>query len=196
MWDWLFGSNVPERDEAGYRAHFAEGRTAVSVLLDDGRSPATIAEVEQVLERYNPVDVHVEEGGAAGAQGPAGAAAATGRAAEGQEEVIPLPREEVKVGTRAEERVRHVRTYVVEEPIEQEVPLHDERVVIEKRPATTSAAGEPAEREYEIRERQEEPVVEKTTRADEELVVRKEPTERTARVRETVRRTKADVEGR
>ena len=110
------------------------------------------------------------------------------------EQVIPLPREELNVGKRVTETVRHIRTHLVEEPVEEDVRLQDERMVIEKRPATIRAGGSLAERDYEIHERHEEPVVEKATRTDEELVVRKEATERTERVREKVRATKAEVE--
>jgi hypothetical protein len=202
VWDWLFSRHVPERERAYYRTHIAEGRTALSVLLDAGASSARINAVEEILERYRPVDVHVEAEGtgptaAAGGQAAkAGAPSAQTAPTRGkeEEEIIPLPREELKVGTRATDRVRHIRTYVVEEPVEKEVSLSDERLVVERRPATTRAAGEPSERDYEFHERHEEPVVEKTTRADEELVVRKEAGRHTERVRGTVRRTKADVE--
>jgi hypothetical protein len=206
-WDWLFSRHVPERDRAYYRTHIAEGRTALSILLDAGASPARINAVEEILERYRPVDVHVEAeetgptaaaGGQAAKAGAPSAQTAPTRGAptrgEEKEEIIPLPREELKVGTRATDRVRHIRTYVVEEPVEKEVSLSDERLVVERRPATTRAAGELSERDYEFHERHEEPVVEKTTRADEELVVRKEAGRHTERVRGTVRRTKADVE--
>jgi stress response protein YsnF len=200
VWDWLFSRHVPERDRTYYRTHLAEGRTALSVLLDGSASPARINAVEELLERYHPVDVHVEaeeEGPSAMAEGArAGvpsAGAAMKREMKGEEEIIPLTREELKVSTRATDRVRHIRTYLVEDPVEKEVSLSDEEVTIEKRPATTSAVGELSGRDYEIHERHEEPVVEKTTLADEELVVRKEAKRRTERVRGTVRRTEVDV---
>lgn len=213
MWDWLFGSHVPEKDRSAYRTHLAEGRTALSILMDGEASPARIEAVEEILERFRPVDVRVVEGemgGAAAAAFRAGRPAATGPtvgsnvgvAAHSDEEVIPLPREELRISTRPSERVRHVRTYVVEEPVEKDVVLHDEEVIIERRPATRtltggehflSASGEPLQREYEIHERHEEPVVEKMTRADEEIVVRKQAKQHTERVRDTVRLTRADV---
>jgi hypothetical protein len=199
VWDWLFSRHVPERDRTYYRTHIANGRTALSVLLDGGASPAKINAVEEILERYHPMDVHVEEAEesatAAGRREAAKAGGpAAGAATKREEEVIPLPREELKVSTRAADRVRHIRTYVVEEPVEKEVMLSDERVVVERRPATRSAPGEPVGRDYEFHERHEEPVVEKTTGADEELVVRKEASRHAERVRGTVRRTKAEVE--
>jgi uncharacterized protein (TIGR02271 family) len=112
------------------------------------------------------------------------------------EQVIPLPEEELEVGKRATERVQRIRTYVVEQPVQKDVQLRDERTVVERRPATGAAQGMPAEREVEIREIHEEPVVQKQVLAGEELVVRKEATEHTERVADTVKKTKADVDSR
>jgi hypothetical protein len=199
VWDWLFSRHVPERDKTFYSTHLAEGRTALSVLLDGATSPARINAVEEILERYHPVDVHIEQQGerSAAVAGPAAKAAGEAQikqeVAAGGDQIIPLPREELKVGTRVADRVRRIRTYVVEEPVEKEVSLSDEQVIIERRPATATAVGEPLERDYEFHERHEEPVVEKMTGADEELVVHKEAKQHTERVRGTVRRTKAEV---
>jgi hypothetical protein len=204
VWDWLLSNrHVPERDKNYYRTHLAEGRTALSILVDSGASQGKIDAVEQILERFHPVDVHIEQegstaaaGGTVSAGGPAvkaGGRMTEAAARKGEEEVIPLPSEELKVGIRAADRVRHIRTYVIEEPVEKEVSLSDEQLIVERRPAT-GAAGEISERDYEFRERHEEPVVEKMTRADEELVVRKEATRHTERVRGTVRKTRAEIE--
>jgi stress response protein YsnF len=183
-WHWLFGSAIPDSEQERYHAHFAQGRSAVSVFVEDGQPGARGRGIEEILERFQPVDVHFEEEG----RGVAAAETTQG------EQVIPLPREELKVGKRVTDTVRHIRTHVVEEPVEKDVRLQDERMVIERRPATTRAGGSLAERDYEIHERHEEPVIEKATRTDEELVVRKEARERTEHVRDKVRRTRADVE--
>jgi uncharacterized protein (TIGR02271 family) len=111
-----------------------------------------------------------------------------------REQVIPLPEEELKVGKRATETTKRIRTYVVEEPVQRDVQLRDERTVIERRPATGAAPGQPMEREYEVRELHEEPIVQKDVRAGEELVVRKEATERTETVADTVKKTKVDID--
>jgi Domain of unknown function (DUF2382) len=204
-WDWMFSHHVPERDKTYYRAHLAEGRTALSVLIDGSAPPARIDAVEEILDRYHPVDVRVEEEEGEGqppaaargkqakkAQKKAGGPSAQGK--KGEEEIIPLPREEANVRTLATDKVRHIRTYLVEEPFEKEVSLSDERLVVEERAATTGEPGEFSEREYEFHEHHEEPVVEKTTRADKELAVHKEASQHTERVRATVRRMKAEVE--
>ena len=110
--------------------------------------------------------------------------------------MIPLPKEELHVGKRATDRVTKIRTYVVEEPVEKNVTLHDERIIVERRPASRGTVNADAivGREYEIREHHEEPIVQKNVRADEELVVHKEASDRIERVRDTVQKTKVDVD--
>ena len=113
------------------------------------------------------------------------------------EQVIPVVREELAVGKRASERRYRIRTYVVETPVEKEITLRDERVIVEHRPVsgeTATNAQIPQEREYEVVERHEEPVVEKRARNVEEVVVRTDASERTEKVRDTVRQTQVDVE--
>ena len=62
-------------------------------------------------------------------------------------------------------------------PVEQQVKLRDERVIVEHRPATGAATtGMPQERTIDVIERHETPVVEKRGRVAEEVVVRKEVT--------------------
>jgi stress response protein YsnF len=130
----------------------------------------------------------------------AGAVGSAERGAEmgAGEQVIPVVKEELSVGKRASERRYRIRTYVVETPIEKEITLRDERVVVEHRPVSGSAAATdaqmPQDREYEVVERHEEPVVEKRARNIEEVVVRRDADERTEKVRDTVRQTRVDVE--
>jgi hypothetical protein len=201
-WDWLFSQHVPEREKTYYRSHLAEGRTALSVLIDGSAPPARVDAVEEILDRFHPLDVRIEEEVEEGEEDSAGArgrkakkaGAPSAQAAPKEEEIIPLPREEAKVGTRATDRVRRIRTYVVEEPFDKEVSLSDERLIVEERNATSGEPGELSEREYEFRERHEQPVVEKTTRADKELAVRKEASQHTEHVRGTVRKMKAKIE--
>ena len=57
----------------------------------------------------------------------------------GKEQVIPVVKEELKVGKRAEERRYRIRAYVVETPVERDVTLRDERVIVEHRPVTGEA---------------------------------------------------------
>lgn len=200
FWDWLFGTDVPEHDRSWYQMNLREGRTAISVLLDNEAERDRIA---QMLEEFHPIDFD-RTAAVAGQTAMPGAGLGTVAAGErtavgGQEEqVIPVVKEELDIGKRASERRYRIHTYVVERPIEEAITLRDERVVIEHRPVGHAHAGGqaemPTEREYEVIERHEEPVVEKRARTQEEVVVRKEANERTETVRDTVRETKVDVD--
>ena len=207
FWDWLFGDDdVPEGDRGWYHANLREGRTAVSVLVRNGAEREHVADI---LEEFDPVQM--DDGPETGAA-PLGMGAeqgeyplsgstqvrggAPGLTTEG-EQVIPVVKEELAVGKRASERRYRVRTYVVEKPIEEPVTLRDERVIVERRPASGAVGGDAGamqERVFEVTERHEEPVVEKRARQVEEVVVHKEANERVETVRDTVRETKVDVD--
>ncbi|HEX2116376.1 MAG TPA: DUF2382 domain-containing protein [Alphaproteobacteria bacterium] len=90
-----------------------------------------------------------------------------------------------------------VRSYVVEQPFEELVRLRDETIRVERRPVSdTAPVGADAfkERSFEMRERDEEAVVQKSARVKEEVVVSKDVGERTEQVRDKVRRTQVNVE--
>src|SRR5215207_1528202 len=112
---------------------------------------------------------------------------------------IPVIEEELRVGKREVEGggVR-VRTRVVERPVEEAVRLREERVHVERRPVNrpVSEADLNAFREgtFELRERSEEAVVDKTARVVEEVAINKEVGERTETVRDTVRNTDVEVD--
>ncbi len=116
----------------------------------------------------------------------------------GNQEVIPVAEEQLRVGKRdvSHGRVR-VRSYVVEEPVQESVNLRQENVSIKRRPVDRPLQGNDEifrERTIEVEERGEEAVVSKDARVTEELVVSKDVDERTEEVSDTVRRTKVEVE--
>ncbi|WP_267901428.1 DUF2382 domain-containing protein [Amaricoccus solimangrovi] len=144
--------------------------------------------------------VGVEAGGEPGMR-----AAATGFDAgpaeaghAGRDEVIPVVEERLRVGKRDASlgRVR-VRSYVVEEPVSEEVRLRSEQVEIERRPvdrpleATDDAF---VDRTIEAEERAEEAVVDKEARVTEEIGLRRTADERTETISDTVRHTEVEVE--
>jgi stress response protein YsnF len=201
FWDWLFGSDVPEHDRCWYETKLREGRTALSVMV---RNETEHERVADVMEEFNPLHMGEAAGlGTAGStMGNAGANTGTMQtphAVSPQEgdQVIPVLKEELAVGKRASERHYRIRTYVVEVPIEEQVTLRDERVIVERRPASGTVTGDPdalREREFDVVERHEEPVIEKRVRPVEEVVVHREANERVETVRDTVRETKVDVD--
>jgi uncharacterized protein (TIGR02271 family) len=113
------------------------------------------------------------------------------------EEVIPLAEETLIVGKRTvNSGTTRIRRYVVETPVEQQVSLFDEKVIVERRrPVTDAATGDTlTELSIEVIETSEVPVAAKSVRVREEIVVRKERTKRIATVRDTVRRDEVRVE--
>ena len=196
FWGWLFG-DVPESERDVYASHLQENRAVVSVRIanEDLHRRAL-----DIMEEFQPIDLGDQPEPGYASTGPTAPRATTTepmKRAEGAEQVIPVVKEELSVGKRATERHYRVKTYVIERPVEEHVTLRDERVEIEHRPVSGSAnpgATMPPEREIDIVERHEEPVVEKRGRATEEVVVRKEVKERPETVRGTVRETKVDVD--
>ena len=115
----------------------------------------------------------------------------------GTEQVIPLAEEILTVGTRkVSSGTTRIRRYVVETPVEKQVTLVHERVVVERRrPVTDKLSGEMlTELTIEVTETEEVPVVGKTMRLKEEVVVRTERTEHVETVRDTVRRDEIEIE--
>jgi uncharacterized protein (TIGR02271 family) len=134
--------------------------------------------------------------GMAGMQPRGSSLKAATQSASGQEQVIPLAEEVLTVGTKkVSAGTTRVRRYVVETPVEKQVTLVRERVVVERRrPATDKAAGEMlTELTIETAETDEMPIVGKTVRLKEEVVIRRERAERVQTVRDTLRRDEIEV---
>ncbi len=113
------------------------------------------------------------------------------------EEVIPLAEEVLVVGKQTVNTgTTRIRRYVVESPVEQQVSLVRERVVIERRrPVSNKVTGESlTELTIEVVETDEVPVVAKSVQLREEIVVRTERTEHVETVRETVRQDEVEIE--
>jgi stress response protein YsnF len=202
FFEWLFG-NVPPAHQDWYASNL-RALTALSVYVrDEGYE-----HVLDLLEEFDPVDIDEEglastptsdlAGSGVGAMQPGTARPTTATTASDEEDqVIPLSKEELSVGKRETERRYRIRTYVVERPVEEQVNLRDERVVVEHRAVADDravAADGVQEREFDVVERHEEPVVAKNTRATEEVVVHKDVKDRIETVRNNVRETKVDVD--
>jgi stress response protein YsnF len=119
------------------------------------------------------------------------------RGVSGMEEVIALGEEVLEVGKRTENRgTARIRRFVVETPIERQVTLQSERVVVERRrPVSDEVTGDIlTEVTVEIVETEEVPTVEKRLRLREEIVVRTERAQRIETVKETVRRDEVEIQ--
>ncbi len=200
---------LPEEDRYAY----AEGMRRGAVLLNVKVDESHIDRVSDVLEHAGAVDLDAQESEwrksgwtayDATAHNSARTAAmgstpAAGAARAGQDETIKVVEEKLVVGKRAVEggRVR-VRSYVVEQPVEAKVTLHEERVTVDRHPVDRAASAADLaafqERTIEARATSEEAVVAKEARVIEEIAVHKEAADRVETVRDTVRKTQVEVE--
>jgi hypothetical protein len=201
---WLFG-DAPEHDRQVYDTHLRQNRVVVSVHVVE---QALHLRALEIMEEFHPLglddqgDVSAQATGASSTTvgQPLGSADMVGRGTaprqSGREEqVIPVVKEELAVGKRATEQHTRVRVYTVERPIEEQVTLKDERVIVERRPASGTARPDmPQERTIDVIERHETPVAEKRGRVTEEVVVRKEVTEHPETVRGKVQETRVEVD--
>ncbi|WP_035485524.1 YsnF/AvaK domain-containing protein [Geminicoccus roseus] len=210
FWASLGDLFMPDEDRSTYSEGLRRGGYLLTATVQEDLG----AEVEEVLERSDPVDLDERseswrQEGWTGSTGPAsaapvGSAAAgfgTGASTSGDhhdDQTIQVVDEEVRVGKRqvGGGNVR-VRTYVTERPVEAQVDLHSERVTIERRPVDREVAPGVAafqERTIEAVERGEEAVVEKVARVKEEIGLHKQTDTRTETVRDTVRETEIEIE--
>lgn len=111
--------------------------------------------------------------------------------------VVPVGEERLNVATRTVPgEVTRVRRRVVTQPVEQEVTLREEKVVVERRPASNTAPRNDVltETVIEMSDSTQVPQVWKSLHVAEEVILRKNVVERTEKVRELVRRDVVDVE--
>ncbi len=193
---------LPEEDRYAYSEGMRRGNVLLNVAIDEGQ----ITQASSVLEQSGALDLDAQEAswkqsGWTGYDATAhntvrtAAPAATGR----PDDTIKVMEERLVVGKRAVEAggVR-VRAYVIERPVEAQVNLHEERVVVERhpvdRPATAADAPGFESKTLEARATREEAVVGKDVRVVEEIGLKKEAADHTETVRDTVRKTEVDVE--
>ena len=218
---------MPDEDRSTIDESLRRGGFVLIATADDARADEAIAR----LERAGAIDLKEREaqwraGGwsgsapvppAANPRGPDVSAAAASpdtlrdsdtapapmREGRDTADRIPVLEERLRIGKREVNRgsVR-VRSYIVEEPVHEEVRLRDEKVDIERRPVNApvrpAVAGSPGdlfqERTIEVSESAEQAVVGKEARVTEEVVVSKTAGEHVESIDDTVRRTRVEVE--
>jgi uncharacterized protein (TIGR02271 family) len=205
----LFGGHD---DDESTRGHYAEavrrGNAVVCVsateaLIDRAAeimNAAGAVDLDRHVEKYRETTGYERHDPKAPAYSYEEATRERQMLREGDETTaIPVVEEELEIGKRVVRR-GGVRVYsrVVEKPVEQDINLREEHVKVERRnvdrPTTAADTDRLRDSSVEVTEMAEEPVVRKRARVREEVVVGKETTERTEKVRDTVRRTQVEVE--
>jgi uncharacterized protein (TIGR02271 family) len=182
----MFGAG--EDEDRTYADAINRGAAIVSVRADDNR----IDMARDIIERYHPIDI--DKKGGYGQE----TARRAGLKDTDVEHAIPVVEENLQVGKRTVQGggVR-VFSHIIEEPVEEEVNLREERIRVDRRQVdrpATEADLRATEEVIEVTETLEEPVINKQARVKEEVVVGKDFTTRTEKIRDTVRRTDVDVE--
>lgn len=185
----LSAIGVPDRDLKHLQEGISKGGVVVSLEAGKDRSD----DIEKVFHHFtadkiDEADLKLDE------PYTPPVAAATGL----NDALIPVMEESLVVGKREVDRggVR-VFSRTVEEPVSESVSLHDEHVLVERRPvdrAVTDADINAGSREIAMEETAEVPVVQKVARVVEEVRVGKVGSDRTETVTDTVRHTEVDVE--
>ena len=213
FFDDLFGGD--DQDDAvrtgytdTYNEAFKRGAYGVSVTTTDDEEAD---KAERILNDAGAVDIDEKaeswrkEGWAGGApisMGMAGTSVGTTETSTlkaGDTRKLQEVEEELKVGKRAVAKggVR-IFTRMTEVPVSETVRLREEHADVKRttvdRPATEADFAAFKEGSVEVREMAEEAVVSKTARVTGEVEIGKTATEREETIRDTVRKTKVDVE--
>jgi uncharacterized protein (TIGR02271 family) len=217
MWESIKDFFVGDDDRDTYTEGLRRGGYLLTARVDDSRCDEAISELEQTnaidldersqqwrSEGWSGSEAISSPMASADASTAASAYSTDSRLGGGSldttdEQAIPIVEERLRVGKREVDRggVR-VRSYIVEEPVHEDVSLREERVQVERRPVSDTAAragdGLLQERSIEISERGEEAVVAKDAVVTEEVVVRKTAEERVETIDDTVRHTEVDID--
>jgi uncharacterized protein (TIGR02271 family) len=178
----MFGIGMHQEDVPYYQEGLRRGGTLLTVQTDENRGQ----EVAGIFADHNAVDIdtRAKEWKSAGWK-------------PDEKIAIPVVEEELAIGKRVVRRGGlRIYTSVKETPVEENVALREEHVEVTRRPASRTATAsdlQPLDTPIDITETAEEPVVSKQAKVVEEVVVQKEATERTEKVKDTVRRKDVDV---
>jgi uncharacterized protein (TIGR02271 family) len=212
FWDSLADLFMPDEDRYTYAEGLRRGGYLVTVTATDNEYEQAL----DILDDEGTIDIDERAaswrsegwtGYEAGATSVGGGMDSGGYATRdrtdrvgvsGDQEVIPVAEEELRIGKRdvSHGRVR-VRSYVVETPVSESVNLREERVNVERRPVDRAVSGNEGlfqDRTIELEERGEEAVVAKEARVREELVIDKDVRDRTETISDTVRHTEVEID--
>ena len=187
FWASLFGGE-PDHDTSVYGQSIDSGATVVTVKI----AAARYDEAAAILEKHAPVDFDLVTGSTnLGAKAELIVEGAAGDTLQLAEEFLNVGKRAVRGGT------TRIRRYTVEKPVEENVTLHNERVVLDRRPVTDGrvlANADFTDKTISMTEMNEEAVVSKTARVVEEIGLHKEASDRVETVRDTLRKDDVEVE--
>jgi uncharacterized protein (TIGR02271 family) len=200
-----FFSNLFSDDETTARTYADAATDADAILTVQVDSEERAETAREIFDRHDAMDVNEHGSSSYGT-----ATGVTGRTAGAHTDVdaradlkdratIPVVEENLNVSKREVERGgARVRSRIINRPVEENVRLREEHVVVNRRPVDREITDADLKSfrpgEMEITERAEVPVVGKQARVVEEVEIGKNVTERDETIRDTVRSTEVDVD--
>lgn len=181
----------PEEDREAYAEGLRRGGYLITAETDGGHYEAAL----DILDDEGAVDMQLREESWR-AEGWHGRDGQTER--RDGDGAIPITEEHLNVGKRdiSHGRVR-VRSYIVEEPVNEDVNLHSEHVDVQRKPVDRPVTEKDAlfrDRTIEAEEHGEEPVVSKDARVKEEVSLSKKGEDRKETISDKVRHTEVDID--
>ena len=194
-----FFSSLFGDDEATARSYTDAANDADAILTVQVDSEDRAETARDIFDRHDAIDVDERGSGDYRSSGKTTETAARGADMARERATIPVVEENLKVGKREVERGgARIRSRIVNQPVEENVRLREEHVVVNRRPVDREITDADMKNfrpgEMELTERAEVPVVGKEARVVEEVEVGKNVTEHEETVRDTVRSTDVDVE--
>jgi uncharacterized protein (TIGR02271 family) len=204
LWRRLFGRNVGENESAVYGRTIDGGGAVLTVRLPESE----ISRAMKILDVHHPLDLNERSSSwdmtAPVSSTPASKAVApppvvkTAATTTGKEEVLRLAEEHLDVGKRQVETGRaRIRRFVIEQPVESQVTLHEEHAAMLRRTVSDPRLTKDVDwtdKTIEITETAEQAVITKSVHVAEEVVVRKEGSDHVETVRDKIRRQQVEIE--
>lgn len=202
LWRRLFGRDIGENQSSVYSRAIESGGAVLTLRLPESDVPRAM----KILDVHTPSDVNQASGSWEASSTPSSKAVVPPPVAPrtastvttGKEEVLRLAEEQLDVGKRQIETGRaRVRRFVVEEPVESQVTLHEEHAALLRRPVNDRSAIRDVDwtdKVIEITETSEQAVINKTAHIAEEVVVRREGSDHVETVRDKIRRQQVELE--
>ena len=189
----LFGD-----DETTARNYTNAASDADAILTVQADSDERARVAQEIFDRHGSMDVDENEARFSQQRTAAAGTKQTNAAAANTKTTIPVVEEKLNVGKQqVETGGARIRSRIVEKPVEANVRLREEHVVVNRRPVDREISDADLKSfrpgEMEITEHAEVPVVGKQARVVEEVEVGKNVTEHNETVRDTVRSTDVDV---
>jgi len=202
LWRRLFGRDIGMNQSSVYSRAIESGGAVLTLRLPEADVPRAMKVLDvhppqnlnETAADWDAVRVPTSKAAALSPQSPKPANTITTE----KEEVLQLAEEHLDVAKRQVETGKaRIRRFVIEEPVESRVTLHEEHAAMLRRPVTNGGTIKDVDwtdKTIEITETAERAVISKIARIVEEVVVRRQGSDHVETVRDKVRRQQVEIE--